>query len=282
MRGRLRAGGASVSFFAFQDIITSVIGIILFVALFLSLFIGMEGGVSTEADVRQAASQEEVAELDSLLADIVTMKARLVDSLSRRDQSTTQADSESLSQELAVLKGQIARMEREAFVPNDEKTERIKTETAQIVSATKEDNAKVEELKKTAVARAVEAAALTRKFEELEVARLKEERNKNDIWLIPDQKDTTKKPLIVIANRDDFVVRTLDDNWRQADERRGRDLEVLLKGFSKVDYYVVMYCRPSTFHILEESLDAIRRLGFDVGYDPIEEGQDINFRPPSP
>jgi hypothetical protein len=281
MRGRLRSGGASVSFFAFQDIITSVIGIILFIALFLSMFIGMEEAETSNPEVRQPASPEEFAKLEALLLEISRLKARLADSIST-DPSARQAEISALTEELAVLKAQAIKIGSESFIPTTANTEQLKIEIAGILNTTAENKARIEELKKQSAALASEAAELTRRYEELEAERLDEERRKNDIWLIPDRKDTSKKPLLVIANRDDFVVKTLDNNWTQSGEVRGSDLESLLKKFGTTEYFVVMYCRPSTFHVLENSLETVRSMGFDVGYDPIEENQDINFRASKP
>ena len=82
MRGRLRAGGAAVGFFAFQDIITSVIGIVIFIALLLSLFIGTEADDLRKKRIAELATPEQLAELDALLVRIRALQNDLGSALS--------------------------------------------------------------------------------------------------------------------------------------------------------------------------------------------------------
>jgi len=82
MRGRLRSGGGSVSFFAFQDIITAVIGIVIFIALLLSLFIGTESDAIHKKRIAEKATPDQIRELDALIIEIQRQQSSLAGVLS--------------------------------------------------------------------------------------------------------------------------------------------------------------------------------------------------------
>lgn len=74
------------------------------------------------------------------------------------------------------------------------------------------------------------------------------------------------------------MVKTLDAQGSQGLDWQDTQLKELLADFDPVDYFVVMYYRPSTFHIFERAAKTIWELNFDFGYDAIAEDQNINFR----
>ena len=102
---------------------------------------------------------------------------------------------------------------------------------------------------------------------------LEEEKKINDIWLIPDESITTKRPLLVTISSEAMELKSLDGILKQS---KG-NLKELLQDFNSLEFYVVFYLKPSAFPRWEEILDETKNLGFEVGYEPIREDQNINF-----
>jgi len=280
MRGRLRAGGQSVSFFAFQDIITSVIGVLLFISLLLSLFIGVESGERRSSEIRSAASASEILKLDQLLEQVRILKAKLSKGASQADGDAAR-EGKMLQNELDVLNSQLATLQSTAKPPSGQGAE-VREQVDVLTSSLELDNEKLAVLQKDADQIAKQLAALVEKREAIEAEVLVEEQRKNDIWLIPERADTSKRPIIVVANKEEFIVKTLDSDWRETFDAKGKDLGDMLKAFDPTDYYVVMYFRPSTFHTFTRGAEIVRSMKFDLGYDPISEDQNISFRSKSP
>jgi len=111
------------------------------------------------------------------------------------------------------------------------------------------------------------------KILEIQKRILEEEKNINDIWLIPDDSVTTKRPLLITVSSDTMELRSIEGNLKQSKD----NLQELLKDRNPLEFYVVFYLKPSAFPNWEETLEATKKLGFDVGYEPIREDQNITF-----
>jgi hypothetical protein len=65
---------------------------------------------------------------------------------------------------------------------------------------------------------------------------------------------------------------------------KGSDLPKLLEGslsgFSKDDYYVVLYFKPSALSGFSGARKAVARLGYELGTDVITEDAVLDFSPP--
>lgn len=71
MRHGLRSGGEGISFFFFQDIITCLIGIVLFIALLLTLFAGENASENRTTNPGSPASADQKKRLNELIAKVV-------------------------------------------------------------------------------------------------------------------------------------------------------------------------------------------------------------------
>ena len=75
MRARFQRGGTpTISFFAFQDIITSVIGILVVITLLLSMHLDQMPLVSSDTE---AAPAERVAQLQRALDELSALRAEI-------------------------------------------------------------------------------------------------------------------------------------------------------------------------------------------------------------
>jgi hypothetical protein len=279
MRGGLRTGGAAVGFFAFQDIITSVIGIVIFIALLLSLFIGTEADDLRKKRIAELATPEQLAELDALLDRIRALKAELAAALALTTTNSETHISE-LEEWLATLLVQIEAV-KEATPAASAAQEKIQADLKALENVLSEHESKRNRLQKELSEAVAANESLQSRIEEIQKAILAEEKKRNDIWLIPDDAITTKRPVLVVTSSGGFEVKTLDDSGKGSTSRNGTDIATLLKPFSPTEYYVVFYVRPSAFPSWEEIQQSVEKLGFELGYDPVREDHNIQLGSPS-
>lgn len=278
MRGRLRAGGAAVGFFAFQDIITSVIGIVIFIALLLSLFIGTEADDLRKKRIAELATPEQLAELDALLVRIRTLQNDLGSALSISN-SNPQSRIANLEEWLATLISQIETVKQSTPTASSDQ-EKIQADLKALEKLLADHQAKRDRLQKDLAEAGATNESLQRQIEEIQKAILAEEKKRNDIWLIPDEAITTKRPVLAIVSSSGFEVKTLDDSGKGSSSRNGTDIAKLLKPYSTLENYVVFYVRPSAFPNWADIRESVQKLGFEIGYEPVREDQNIQLGPP--
>ena len=277
MRGRLRAGGAAVGFFAFQDIITSVIGIVIFIALLLSLFIGTEADDLRKKRIAELATPEQLAELDALLVSIRALQNDLGSALSISN-SNPQSRIANLEEWLATLISQIETV-KQSIPSASSDQEKIQADLKALEKLLAEHQAKRDRLQKDLAEAGATNESLQRQIEEIQKAILAEEKKRNDIWLIPDESITTKRPVLAIVSSSGFEVKTLDDSGKGSSSRNGTDIANLLKPYSTLENYVVFYVRPSAFPNWADIRESVQKLGFEIGYEPVREDQNIQLGP---
>jgi flagellar biosynthesis chaperone FliJ len=278
MRGRLRAGGAAVGFFAFQDIITSVIGIVIFIALLLSLFIGTEADDLRKKRIAELATPEQLAELDALRARIRALQNDLGSALSISN-SNPQSRISNLEEWLDTLISQIETVKQSTPTASSDQ-EKIQADLKALEKLLAEHQAKRDRLQKDLAEAGATNESLQRQIEEIQKAILAEEKKRNDIWLIPDEAITTKRPVLAIVSSSGFEVKTLDDSGKGSSSRNGTDIAKLLKPYSTLENYVVFYVRPSAFPNWADIRESVQKLGFEIGYEPVREDQNIQLGPP--
>lgn len=278
MRGRLRAGGAAVGFFAFQDIITSVIGIVIFIALLLSLFIGTEADDLRRKRIAELATPEQLADLDALLARIRALQADLTTALSIGG-GNSESKIANLEELLATILAQIESV-KQATPSATADQKKIQADLKSFEKLLAEHEAKRNRLNKDLAASANANASLQRQIEDLQKAILAEEKKLNDIWLIPDDAVTTKRPVLAIVSSSGFEIKTLEDSGKASSARQGADIAELLKPFDPLEHYVVFYVRPSAFPDWSTTHESVEKLGFEMGYEPVREDQNIQLGPP--
>jgi len=246
--------------------------------MLLSLFIGAESSDAIQADVRSAATPAEVNRLDYLIKKISELQKMVVTSISTESPEKLKQKQEMLEGELAALNSQIQKSAPVLSPGTGQGSAEVQKQLDALTAKNSANKKDLDTLKAEAIEKLAIIQSLTKLVEARESELLNEKQHKDDIWLIPEVKGTTKKPLLIIANRDDFEVKTLGSDVQHEGDRKGKDLKVLLQPFDPIDYFVVMYYRPSTFHIYEGAAETVRGLKFELGYDAISEDQEIQFR----
>ena len=271
MRGRLRSGGGSVSFFAFQDIITAVIGIVIFIALLLSLFIGTESDAIHKKRIAEKATPDQIRELDALIIEIQRQQSSLAGVLSLPI-GDPEIEITQLQDLLQTLSAQIENIRKNTPTSTDS-TKKFELDLKALERNIDILNSEVEKRNNEKNALADINKKLQTQIFDLQKAILEEEKKINDIWLIPDESSTTKRPLLITLSSQTMELRLLNGQLKNSNGK----LRELLQDYDPLEFYVVFYLKPSAFPNWEEILKETRSLGFEVGYEPIREEQTITF-----
>ncbi len=258
-RGRRGSHSAPVSLFSFQDIITSVMGVLLFVVLLMAT----QTAVVAEAVVTGtvAGSGESLAQtlaaLDQQLEEIRQQTASLGGHVAR---SRTAGD----MSDVVEARSHLARVYEDVVTTEDS----LRAEFSALKTATGagEDGAEVLAL----VQDRDQNVALLKG--ELDALRM----NKRLTYIA--RQDYAKQPLVVevagdsirFAGSPDAEEPALTLTHSQSAERV-RALMTLLRDFPTDSYYVLLVCKPSGIPAYDGIRSAVSERGFNIGTDVIPE-----------
>ncbi len=278
-----RGGGATVSFFAFQDIITAVIGILLVITLLLALHLDRVTGVSSDDE---PASPERAAELTAKLAELTAERAAIEQLQAARavtDPAALEADLAQLRQRLAAA---AASREKNAATARAVLANPVgagmEAEAEAVQRQLRAGEEKIATLEQKAAESTAAMVALEQQVKSREAALLAEQQLRNSIWLIPQKTSTSKEALLAVVDGQGISLQRFGQGEVQRARRKG-EFTGALKSFSKLDHYLVFFFKPSGADRFEELSEAARAAGFEIGYDTVGEAAELNFgpRPPS-
>jgi len=282
MGGRFQRGGQpTISFFAFQDIITSVIGILLVVTLLLALHLDDPASRSTDETPASAAL---AAALEAALRELAAVQTEIAQ-LQAMNAAADPADPAALAAESALLREQTAALEEKnrklrltsAAMAGDRSGAAVQADLAKSRATLEQQRAAVRILRDQADASREAMAKLEMEAKEREAALVAELDRKNVLRLIPERSTTSKEPVLVLVDGRGVRLQRFD----AGETATVRDLGAFrdaLKQFSKLDQYLVYYFKPSASGRFEELTEAGKDAGFEIGYDAIPEEFELEFR----
>jgi hypothetical protein len=130
-----------------------------------------------------------------------------------------------------------------------------------------------------------EMDSLDQQVAHVESQLLKLRQREGQLWLIPDKNTTTKEPILVTVAGTGATIERFDHPAdRQSLEKSGavNAFKTYLGKAKATDQYVVFLVRPSGIGLFQDLVKTARELGFEVGYDALEEDRQIHFSTPPP
>lgn len=289
MSSRLRSlNSTKISFFAFQDIITSVSGILILVTLILATELDrpttrtihdadpeLERKLAdtlrqqAEADAQNQnlekllAAAETAPAAEKLEADITRLRAQLAEEKKKHA---------NVAEQLAASQSAIEARDRTLGLTD------LKTQIQRIIQEAEALARQEAEVRK-------EMASLEQKVAGVQSKLLKLREREGKLWLIPDKSSTTKEPILATISGSGAKVERFDHpaeakEFVKSSARSG--FESYLAEAKPVDQYVVFLVRPSGIELFERLLKLARDRGFEVGFDALEENREIHFTTPPP
>jgi len=286
MTSRFQRGktGAISPFFAFQDIITSAMAVLIAIIMLLALYMG--GSASREAEEREAAAL--AAKLKSVLDRLSATQeeirtARESTSDEKADPALIQGQIQILRRELNAVRGDAQSREKEALDIRDEDVTR---EMRIELNRKRATNAKAAtELKKVETESALslqEMESLEASVKIREAALLNEQSQRNELWVVPDRSASGKEPVLVVVSGSQAAFHRFDNPEKQIlDGAKVTDgFAEALRRYSPRNQYIVFYFKPSGAGHFKQLTREARQAGFEIGYDAINEEVTVNFKTP--
>jgi len=290
MSNRLRSSLAPrISFFAFQDIITSTSGILIIVVLLLGTFLGsFVPEISTSP---QTPPRELLDKKHSLLSEVARMKAQLQTMQSggeigdadegrlRKARERMEAEKMSLEQEVRGKK--IARENKKQEMAGAIEAAGLMPIVTEVDALEKKN----EVAKKTTAALEAEYEQLRRAVEKNEAKLAAFEADKGKIWLQPRKQETTKAPLIFSMDGEKAKLYEFDrpernQEWALGSRQLVPEVKAKLNEYSPRTHYLVIFLQPEGVSDANQVKEVAKKLGFDVGWDALEPGTVLQTGPP--
>jgi hypothetical protein len=262
-RGRRR--GNPFTLFSFQDIITSVMGIILLAALLLAVELVTRTATNASTSVVQEAAEEIDSRLQAIRTDVAELQTELT---SLREQALAQAATVTADAEFVASVAQT-------------QLERLEAELAQMTAHVDERKRELAKLD----ARGFERRRDRQKLEALEAEirqndeQLEELRKSNRLFFNP-VPGFSKRPWLVDLSAESITVGPM-----AGEEGSSPTVEhIFLSDADFLDFadrlsseseYFIVLVRPSgveRFHVI---LDELRSRDFDLGFDVVAEDQTL-------
>ena len=280
---RGKAGGIS-PFFAFQDIITSAMAVIITIVMLLALNMGDPRQVA-EGDQDSAKLSQQ---LENLLRDLADENAKFRAMQDAAASATLgpavlKAEIEAMRGELAMVEATTRKGEQGmANGQHNEGAKIVRSELAKQEAVTAAASRQLADREKDAVRSLAEMKAADESLRQKEAQLLAEQARRNELWLLPERSKTNKEPVVAVVSGDAVVMQRFDHPEKT--EVRGRGLpskfEDALKAYSKLDQYIVFYFKPSGVENFQALTDAAKSAGFEIGYDAVGEEMAINLSAP--
>ena len=286
MSSRLRSLDSKISFFAFADIITAVSGVLIFIALLLATDLGRPTDNKS-----QAASSEAALQLQKILqqqAEIDAQNHRLQELLATAESAP---DLGKIQADIKNLRGQLLEAQKKQTALAEQMTDSQAAIAARdkVLGLTdlKINVQKTEQEVKLIAQQEAKARSEMNEIEKqvasVESKLLKLRQRDGQLWLIPDKSTTSKEPILVTVAGTGIAIERFDhpDKRIQSGNADGDSvLRTYLHDAKSLDQYVVFLIRPSGIELFQEMVKSAREMGFDVGYDALEEGLQTHFNTP--
>ncbi|HTI99925.1 MAG TPA: hypothetical protein VL527_13675, partial [Dongiaceae bacterium] len=277
MSSRLRSlNSTKISFFAFQDIITSVSGILILVTLILA----------TELD-RPASrnGQDADPELEAKLAEILQQQAE-TDARNQKLQTLLTAAETAPAAE--KLEADILRLRTQLAEEKSKSTAVAAQLAANQAAITARDQALGLTALKTQIKHILEEAdklageearvradmdRMEQRVAGVESRLLKLRAREGQLWLLPDKSSTTKEPILATIGGAGAKVERFDrpDQSQAFDSATAAsDFEAYLATAKPLNQYIVFLVRPSGIELFDRLVKLAREKGFEVGFDALE------------
>lgn len=255
--GRRRAAGPSITLFSFQDIITSVTGIMILVTLLMSVELIQRRQKSSAAPVT-GRDTPQAATTEQLTREIAELNARLESGRRSLGQFSGTIPGQ-IQEQGRDLDGLVRQLQQEAaqLQVREDKTRRSRDEALQVASRQENDlretKERIAKLEKTVR----EVSSETRVVYNAVPGANKQ------AWLV----ELTETQIVAAAMEKSEKPRVFAGAMREADFRAWAATR------DKNREYFVLLVKPSTIAVFEETRSGLRDLGFDLGYDLLAADQ---------
>ena len=269
-----RQSAPQVSFFAFQDIITSVSGILIIIVLLLSTMMDDSPETPPERPTAQPAGQTagQLADQLAMLQSEITASQDVIKG------TASASDPEAVRREIEALNDDIRRI-LQALESDKPASIQPRSQAEGMLDA---DKVKLDELLKM-----LEAAKEKLADAKKQAADVQKEidRIRNEVFIMPGGTPDAKTPRIVVVDGSGIALHTLGKDApdaRHATADAAAQFEQFIGILNPAADALVFYLKPSGVKLFGELQEKARGRGFQIGYDALAEVALPRFGPKTP
>ena len=262
-----------ISFFSFQDIITSITGIMFLVVMMLVLMVLLSPSNAARQQARAVAG--EIRELEKSLAELRQLLAAL-DSQSEAQRKRIEELGKLKLETLPDLKASLVRK----LTAADEAMPRLRSETDRFLLLRKKESAAGVRLQEKTVACGIRRdalnAAITRLKKTVAENRKISERMKNMLRFVWDRRDS-REPVLMVCGATEIAATTLTGS---TGTQVFNDLDNCLDWCRKHDpdtTYFILLLKPGSFHYAEKFSGELKKAGFRRGREVLPDDKTTVF-----
>lgn len=287
------------SFFAFQDIIVAVLGIILLIALQFSFSINEVQGQDEDKDSSKGQFEIRELEYNSLKEKRINLEGELKELREQNAQQISMSlkyvsslkNTGGLDASIKILEKELFDLKKDYSLLQDKVEQKeknlkdrasilgisdIQENVSRLAQVIQEDKLKVAQLKR-------HLEVLSETFNDSEQVLLREKSKQDKIWMIPEADNDGKSPLLITVDKDGLTFEEFDkpESLRVLDTRSLTSSFLDgVKMYSPSDFKIVFLFKPSGHLFFEDLIELAKDTNFQVGYDAIPEKQKIIFSLP--
>lgn len=258
-----RIQGANVSFFAFQDIITAVTGILILIVILMVLMLRQPGLVDVPVEMTENRSLEE---LNALIEEAIVKIKKYAG-----------MDLDTGNETEAGLKEQIEQLQKKLDTGVDPLRLALLQEVESAESelqAAIEGAASLRQQKDAASLALVEIQATVNSKADF----VQETTESAQVWL--KLRPSDKSPILLELDSDGGVLRDIADpevKTRIASGSLIERVKQIARAADGAESYFVLFIRPSGIQFLPPLQELLHQEGFDLGYRPLDENTDLKI-----
>ena len=286
MASRLRSSiGSRVSFFAFQDIITSVTGILILVTLILALYVNEATPVTSEQTELKQKLIASLRELQTVSAQVAQRQTNLAALAATPDPARLSEDIRQLQDQLSAQSNRMSALEKNQA--EQQAAAAVKAEQLGLTDLRERAGTVRKHLESQQLTNAVlaETVAETERQQQEIKEKIEKAESEHKLWLLPEISPTGKQPVLVVVSG----TKVTCDRFNQpaghrefTGARAVAEFTAGLRQWTAGGDYLVFYVRPSGIDAFNRCSAAAKRAGFQIGYDAVEENKQVIFSSPIP
>ena len=285
MASRLRSSiGTRISFFAFQDIITSVTGILILVTLILALYVNEATSFTSEQTELKQKLTESQRELQTVSAQVAQRQTNLAALAATPDPARLSEDIRQLQDQLTTQASRMSALEQKQA--ERQAAAAIKAEQLGLTDLRERAGTVRQQVESQQITNAVLAqtvAATERQQQEIK-EKIEKAESEHKLWLLPEISPTGQQPLLVVVSGTKVTWDRFDQPASHREFNGARAVAEFTDGLRQWTAsrdYIVFYVRPSGIDSFKRCYEAAKRAGFQTGYDAVEEDKQIIFSAPT-
>ena len=267
----------------FQDIMTAVTGILILIVILQIIQVNDAPSKTTENKAATAEQREVLKKLQEQLQaaeeEDVSLRRKLRESAQQQESDTSPMSSAEIAGQIASSKQQLQQLESDLVKEKKGQQDRDSavglaqdeqnlTASEQKAAASKSKSASLDQQKKDDQS----------EVQSLEVKLHDAEELQKRLYLIPDEAQTSKEPVVAVVSQTGIEFSRFNhptDSKRVSNVDDEDTIGRAIDSYSSGDQYFVFYIKPSGVSVFQKLYKIALGKGFDVGFDAIEENQHI-------